>query len=527
MMNFRENLQNWRNLKSWRPYFIIFVLGFLLYSQTLFFGLTYLDDNTLILDRQNILTDFQDNIATIFSTDAFFSGTNFYYRPLLNLSFMIDAQFVDNQYFIYHLDNVLLHIISAILVFILLSKILDKKPLAFFLALIFLVHPALTQAVAWLPGRNDSLVTIFVLAAVLSLISFSARPRLLPIFSYTVFFFLALLTKETAIFLPLLVLGYFLSLGRHDQAKTADKVLVGAFSVLAGFIWLIMRRLAFSKENIGLMAAAWSIIKNFSDALVMGGKMIFPFNLSVLPVSLDSSWLYGIAALALLIAVLFFSRRQRYDYLFFGIIWFLVFFLPPFAISSSAPYFLEHRLYLPLIGFLIIIAEIDWLKEADWRDRRILLGGIILLVFFSTLTLWHSRDFRDPLTFWQAAVRTSPHSPLAQKNLGAMYYLNKQADLAQEHYRVALDLNPFEPMGHNNIGLIYLEQKKYAAAEKELKQELEINPGYDKALFNLGQVYYEQKNYLAAQSLWRETLLANPGYEAAARGLLILENRLK
>jgi len=527
MLNFKENLSDWRDLKSWRPYFIIFVLGFLLYSQTLFFGLTYLDDNTLILDRQNVLADFKDNIATIFSTDAFFSGTNFYYRPLLNLSFMIDAQFAHNQYFIYHLDNVLLHILSAILVFILLSKILNKKSLAFFLSLIFLVHPALTQAVAWLPGRNDSLVTIFILAAVLSLISFSKRPRFISLFSYTIFFFLALLTKETAIFFPFLALGYFFSLGRRDTAKTPDKILVGAFSILAGFIWLLMRSLAFSKENIGLIAAVWSVIKNLPNALVMGGKMVFPFNLSVLPVALDSSWLYGLVALALLLAALFFSRRKRYDYLFFGTLWFLVFFLPPFAISNNAPYFLEHRLYLPFIGFLMILAEIDWVKEADWRHKRTLYGGLILLVFFSALTLWHSRDFRDPLTFWQSAVQTSPHSPLAQKNLGVMYYFNKQTDLALEHYRLALDLNPSEPMSHNNIGLVYLEQKKYAAAEQELKKELEINPGYDKALFNLGQVYYEQKNYLAAESLWRETLIANPGYEAAAQSLLILENRLK
>ncbi|MFA6995335.1 MAG: hypothetical protein WC249_02900 [Patescibacteria group bacterium] len=487
-----EKTRNWRNLKTWRPYFIIFALGFLLYSQTLFFDLTYLDDNTLILDRQNVLADYK-NIATIFSTDAFFSGTNFYYRPLLNLSFMIDAQFGGHHYFVYHLDNIILHIISVILVFVLLSEILTKKSLAFFLSLFFLVHPALTQAVAWLPGRNDSLVAIFILAAVLSLISFSKRPRLLSLLAYTSFFFLALLTKETAILFPLLVLAYFLSIGRRDQTQNTDRILIFVFSFLAGFIWLIMRSLAFSKENVGILSAAWSIINNLPNALVMGGKMILPFNLSVLPVSADSTLIYGIVALALLTIVLFFSRRKRYDYLFFGTVWFLVFFLPPFAISNSAPYLLEHRLYLPLIGFLIILAEIDWIKEANWQNRKVLLAGTMLLIFFSILTLVQSRNFYDPMTFWQAAVKTSPHSPLAQKNLGVMYYFSGDYIQAINHDALALGLNPQEPMVHNNLGVIYMDQKKYREADKEFKSELEVNPGYDKTLDNLQTLYYRQK----------------------------------
>ena len=83
-------LINWQELRSWRPYFILVVLGFVLYSQILSFDLTYLDDNTLIIDNWEIISNLR-NIPLAFSSDAFFSGTNFYYRPLLNVSFMLDA----------------------------------------------------------------------------------------------------------------------------------------------------------------------------------------------------------------------------------------------------------------------------------------------------------------------------------------------------------------------------------------------------------------------------------------------------
>jgi len=492
MTSIPETSKIWQIFKSWRPYFIIAVFVFLLYFPTLFFGLTYLDDNTLILDRYEVLRD-PKSIGIIFSTDAFFSGTNFYYRPLLNLSFMLDAQLGGNQMFFYHLDNILLHIISALLVFLLFKKIGIKKPLALFLTLIFAVHPAISQAVAWLPGRNDSLVAIFVLAAILSYLNYSARPRLKFLIAYAFFFFLAILTKETAIFLPLLLIIHFFTIGRRDHLARIDAYLALAASVASGFIWLVLRSLAFSKENIGLGAALWSVIENLPDAFIMAGKMILPFNLSVLPVSADSTFIFAIIAGILIILALFFSREKRQSLLIFGLGWFLIFFMPPFAISNGAPYFLEHRIYLPLIGFLIICGEIDFIKNLDWTNKKVRVGSLVFLLLLSVLTFNHSKFFKDPLTFWLSAVKTSPHSPLAQKNLGVIYYFSGQNKEAQEHYQEALKVNPEEVMCHNNLGVIYMENKQYDLAMSEFQAELRINPGYDKAVANYERLLILQK----------------------------------
>jgi len=526
MIALKEQFNNWRALRSWRPYFLIFIIGFLLYSQTLFFDLTYLDDNTLIIDRQEVLSDIK-NISTIFSTDAFFSGTNFYYRPFLNLSFMLDAQLGGDSLVVYHLDNIFLHIITVCLIFIVLKKILKKKPLAFFLSFIFLVHPALTQAVAWLPGRNDSLVAIFVLLSFICLLSFFDRPRPLPLIGYALFFLIALLTKETAIFFPFLAIIYLFTIGRHNSLTKNDKFLIILFSFSSGFIWWLMRSLAFSQENIGIAAAMLSIIHNLPSALIMGAKMILPFNLSVLPVPADSSFLWSLIAWPLLIIALIFSHQKRKDYLLFGVAWFLIFFMPPFAISSAAPYILEHRLYLPMVGFLLILAEIDWIKNLDFTKKKVKIISIIILIIFSVLTWQHSQKFSNRLTFWQTAVNNSPHSPLAERNLGAMYYLDGELDQAVVYYNRALELNPNEAMVHNNIGLIYMEKKLYKQAEEEYKKELSLYPTYDKALFNLGLLYYNTGRKEEAGELWRQTLVANPYYYEAYYRLLNLQNQLR
>lgn len=525
MKFWQGKFDDWLSLRSWRPFFLILVIGFLLYGQTLSFGLTYLDDNTLIIDRYETLQD-TNSLSSIFSTDAFFSGTNFYYRPLLNLSFLADTFLAGVNLSAYHLDNILLHILAAGLLFVFLERIIKKRSLAFFLTLVFLVHPALVQAVAWLPGRNDSLLAVFVLAAFLCLMDYSDRPKPLPLFAYSFFLLLALLTKETAILLPFLAIAYFIIKNRRHLSP-ADISLVALYSFSSGFIWLLLRKYAFVTENIGLSAAVWSVIDNIPNAFIMGAKLILPFRLSVLPVAADSSFVLAAIAWPLLIMAIILSRSKDWKNICFGSAWFLAFFIPPFMISSAAPYILEHRLYLPFIGFLVILAEIDWVKNLDFRRRLPRTVAIVILLLLSILSFRHSLYFHDQLSFWRAAVASSPHSPLAQKNLGAMYHLSGQPDQAIGYYRRALELNPEEQLAHNNLGLIYLEQGDYEAAEAELKSELALNPNYDKALFNLGDLYYRQDRRSEAERMFKEALRVNPYHYEAQERLNNLRKQLR
>lgn len=469
-------------LRSWRPYFIIFALGFLLYGRTLFFDYTYFDDSTLILDHAATLQDIR-NIPQVFATDAFFSGDKFYYRPLLNLSFMIDAQAAGTLPFFFHLDNILLHCLAALLVFYFLNLFIGRRPLAFFLSLLFLVHPVMVQAAAWLPGRNDSLLAIFVLATFISFFKFCTAPKLRHYFCYLLFFLAALLTKESAVAIPVLAMFYLFFIKR-DSAKN-DKWLFALGSAVIGLIWFLMRRLALGGEPTNYFSALIGILHNSSALLVHIGKLVLPVNLSVLPILIDSTIIYGILAALLIAAAVFFSRQKRHNYLFFGTLWFLLFLLPSFIRLNTLPDFLEHRLYVPFIGLLIILTELDWIKNLDFGKKIVRAVAIFILAVLAVVSFWHSGAFSDRLTFWQAAAIDSPHSPLAQRNLGAMYYFNGDNEKAERYYQAALMLNPKEEMVHNNLGVIYMDQGDLKRAEAEFRTELQVNPGYDKALVNL------------------------------------------
>lgn len=489
MSNFFSR-DNWRFksdwLTSWRPYFLIFAVGFLLYSQTLFFDFTYFDDSTLILDKAEILQDLS-NVGQMFTTDAFFSVDKFYYRPFLNLSFMLDAQWSGVLPVFFHLTNILLHCLAVGLLFSLLHRLTGRRRLSFFLSLIFLVHPVLTQAVAWLPGRNDSLLAVFVLAAFLAFLNFLERPRPRSYLGYLLLFFCALLTKENAAVLPVLVIFYFLFIDR--RLSRTDRWLIVGGSAAVGFIWFLMRNFVLGGEPINYFSAAAGIIQNAPAILVGLGKLILPVNLSVLPILADSTLVYGLIIAPLLVIAYFLSRARRNNYALFGLAWFFLFLLPSFIRLNDLPDFLEHRLYLSLIGFFIILLEIDWVKNLNFNRKAVKIIGGIILALFAGLTVSQSVYFKDRLIFWERAVADAPHSPLAQRNLGVMHYFAGHLELAEEYYQKSLALNPAEPMAHNNLGVIYLARQDFARAEAEFKKELEINPGYDNALKNLEDLY--------------------------------------
>jgi len=218
-------------LSSWKPFVVLFAAIFIIYGQSIFFELTYLDDNNLFIDHHEIISNIK-SVGTIFSSDAFFSSNRLYYRPLLNFSFMMEAQFGGSNYLVYHLFNLFWHFLATALFFILLKRLSGRPLFSFLAALIFSIHPVISQAVVWLPGRNDSLLAVFILASFLSFLNYFKKPNLKNLLLYSLFFFLALLSKETSLFFPLLIFIYLLTKGKEKKlTKTLNFILTFYFLV--------------------------------------------------------------------------------------------------------------------------------------------------------------------------------------------------------------------------------------------------------------------------------------------------------
>lgn len=509
---------------KYQPYFWIVGLGALTYLWTIFFGFTYFDDSTLILDNLFFLKNLA-NIPAAFITEVFhiLHASAAYYRPLLTLSFMFDAQFSGANPFFYHLTNVVIHIVTSCLIFIFFQKIRIKKEISFLSSIIFAVHPVLTQAVTWIPGRNDSLLTLFSLLSFIFFINFVEFGKVRNAVWHLVFFAAALFTKESGILVPCMIVLYFF-LFEKKQLFSQKLYIAFAWLGTTGF-WMLLRTIALQNPIKYTLAEIGKSIYIGLPAIVLNlGKVFFPFNLSVLPIIQDSILLWGFIAILLIGVLIVFSKNKNNKLIFFGLVWFLVFLLPSFIRPDRqyVPDFLEHRIYLPIIGLFMILSEVKFIKKFSFSNKAGVLVFGILISFFIVINFIHTWVFRDRLAFWQSAVSSSPHHPLAHKNLGAMYYLNGNLDKAEMENKKTLELNSGEPMIHNNLGLIYAAREETKKAEEEYKKELEINPNYDNTLFNYGLLLYQEKRTAEAENMWLATLNVNPDYVDAIKNLFVL-----
>lgn len=474
-------------LSRYRPYLIIILLGLILYSVTVFFDFSYLDDNTLILDNYPIISRVSQ-IGNFFTNDVFLSDNDFYYRPIMSVSLFLDTLVSGNLPWFFHLMNVWLHVLTACLLFALLKKLKSPAPLALFLSLLFLFHPALVQAVAWIPGRNDSLLAIFVLASFINFLKFLEGPRLAHYLTSLLFFALALFTKETALVLPILI-GFYYLLISEKKISVSDcwSFVIGTGAIV--LVWIFFRSLAVSGGTEPLVMIL-SILQNLPALIVGLGRFFWPVDLSIMSVLADNHLIFGLLAVVILTVITGHKQGAPKKYLAFGSLWFLLFLLPSLINPDphSAYYFLEHRLYLPFIGLLMIISQIRFLQTINFRRLPVYGPALLILLLFFTLSAFHLPNFRNRLVFWQSAAKSSPLAPMPARNLGVMLFFDNRTDEALISYRRALELNPQEPMVHNNIGVIYLNEGKFTEAEAEFKRELEINPGYDRAIANLNDL---------------------------------------
>lgn len=476
------------------PYAGIILTGFLLYFHVLYFGITYFDDHISITENRYFSGNIATNIFRAFNCDALSGqgGPPVYYRPLLAVSSILDTQFGGNVVFISHLTNIAIHLTAACLVFLLLTRLGYERLLSFVFSLIWTVHPVLVEAVAWIPGRTDSLLAVFVLAGFLFFLKFLDTKKITDYCFHLLFFALGIFTKETAFILPVICLLYVWLIFKRPPLIAFWIKILPVWWILTAGVWFFLRRAAFiNPMRLEPFNAVISIWKNLIGVLLYLGKMGLPFNLSVLPTLNDSILNYGVMVLICAFVLILLSKSRRNNFIIFGCAWLVLFLLPGFARPNpdETISFMEYRAYLPLFGFIILLLETDLIKSLALKKIRLLLFAGAVISVFAAINFNYSKNFRDRMVFWKNAASNSPHFPLARRNLGAMYYLDGSLDEAEKEYLIALDLNPQEPMVYNNLGLIYMNRGRYEEAEAAFKKELLFNPGYDNAYSNLELLY--------------------------------------
>ncbi|MDD3374444.1 MAG: tetratricopeptide repeat protein [Candidatus Omnitrophica bacterium] len=321
---------------------------------------------------------------------------------------------------------------------------------------------------------------------------------------------------------PVVCLSYLFLVNKEIKRNIIGWQVLGWSIVVVS--WFVARKLAIgSVMSFSTIALMNTSIANLPMTFLYFGKIFLPFNLSILPILPDSNLLYGFFCMIGFSVFLFFCSKENWKYVIFGLFWFFVFLMMAFLKSywSMAHDFQEHRIYLPMVGFVIALAALK--PPQQWRHRNAMgmFSAVVFFLLFVGIQFNHGEKYKDRLSFWVSASKDSPSSPLARRNLGGIYYLAGMLDLSEKEHKRALFLNPHEVGVHNNLGLIYMNQGKPVEAEKEFLQELSIRPNSSLAFYNLGILYYNQGFQKEAEGAFLESIKYNPDYVDAYRMLSI------
>ena len=503
------------------PLLWLAIAGFLLFARTIAFDYTYLDDQTLILNNLNKLSQ-ASFIKQAFTEDVFHAGPGrgYYYRPLLTLTFMADAALGGGKFGMFHFSNIIYHILATFLLFLFFCGTGSDRRRSFLFSLLFLVHPMVTQAVSWVPGRNDSLLAIVVLGGFITFLKYLKTGSSRYLVIHFLLYIAALLTKENAVVLPVLIMVYGVTILRTPLKKFPLPAIVW---LIITMIWAAVRYQALTGgSQLGFSTQMLSAIQNFPAVLPFLGKMLFPLQLSVFPILADMkiSSILGFVVVAILAVIVMLTKPKQWFICIFGILWFLAFLVPSFvSFNHQINNFSEHRSYLSLAGILFLVMACFPVRNSDFSKPLPLLVMGAFILAASVITFLHSASFRNNFTFWENAVETSPSNAFNYNNLGAMYYLAGNLGKAEPLFRKAIEINPVEPMANGNIGLVCMNSNRPEEAEKYYLEEIRINPNYDNAYYNLGLLFYKKSRIDDAITLWEKTISISPYYVDAYKAL--------
>ena len=225
--------------------FLLILITTSVYFRSLFLDYTRLDDSIFIVENARYNSDL-GNLGVSFQRGLFNPTKDAYYRPVFLVDFIVESRLFGTKPAGYHFTNLLFHLISVTLLFYFFRKIGIRELDAFLLTLIFAVHPVLTQAVAWIPGRNDMLLMIFFLSGFILFLKYLDTKKISSLIFQGFFLLIALFTKETAIIIPVIMSGFVLFYKKTPWQKL---IIPGISWFLAIVIWYLVRSTATLARN--------------------------------------------------------------------------------------------------------------------------------------------------------------------------------------------------------------------------------------------------------------------------------------
>jgi hypothetical protein len=506
-------------LKIPYPLLWLSLAAFVVYCPTIFYAFTDLDDSIFVRDFHAYNEDLR-NLLTSFQRGLFDAIKDPYYRPLFMDSMIVNYKISGDGQNIasYHFINILFHITAVIFLYRLFIRLGIGEVRSFILTLLFAVHPVLSQAVAWIPGRNDTMLAIFAFPFLSLAIDYANTGKIKTLVLSAIFLMLAFFTKETAVCVPPVAFVLIVFVLNKKWSDRRNLIQYGVWLIIFA-CWYIIRAMAVPKsEALGLGAVFSGFFHRLPVIIQYTGKIFLPFNLSVFPTQEDTVYYFGFIAIAILAIVLYLNKERKRNIILSGLGIYLLLLLPALFVPNTLnDQTFEHRLYLPMAGMLLVLSQSAFIKN-KYSDKNLVIGGVVVSLLLAILNFQHQKNFADPLAFWTQAATTSPNSAYANMMLGA------REDNLQDSYalfRKAYRLNPKEKYLNFYYGVMLQKEDSVKESEKYLLAEKNTS-GYYECDFYLARVAMERKDMNTAIAELQAYLTKDVKNKIANQNLLLL-----
>ena len=494
------------------PLLLIALVSFGVYFNALFNGFVYDDHsqvlkNTLIRDIRNIPEIFRSNVWTFEGAPP----TSNYYRPMLNLFYMFNYYVFGLQAWGFHLVNILFHAGNSVLVFLIMSRLLDgfttrtdggaplllSSPLI--AALLFAAHPIHVEAVTWIAGLSDVSFAFFYLLSFYLYVRSRGSYRWQYVFS-VLFFFLAVLCKEPGLTLPVLLIAYDHAFGNRPVWRFAQMMRYAAFLLVAAFYFVIRFRVlgGFTPlQRLAKLSAAEQIINVFPLFGQYLQKLLLPINLNFWPVFNPITSLVSVegilsVCLAMIFAGALVLALKKDKMVFFSLVLVVAPLAPALYLKGviGKP-FADRYLYLPSVGFAMLTAYFFSWAKAHHQGAARLLPFVLALVLASYAwgTVSRNKVWKDEYSLFEDTVKKSPDSVVPRLEFGNALLARGMFDEAIAQYQVARRMEPRLYVIYHHLGLAFAGEDRLSEAIEQYILALALNPNSAEIHSDLGRAY--------------------------------------
>jgi tetratricopeptide (TPR) repeat protein len=525
------------SVKSFLVFIFFTVFVIVIYSNT--FTSPFILDDLIRIEENPVIRVGEFSIPRIIKA-GFDSSKS---RPIAFISFALNHSLHQYDVFGYHVLNISIHILAGFCLYLFIkttfriptlqSRYTHTDMLAFFAALIWLVHPIQTQSVTYIVQRMTSMASLFFILSLLfyayGRLAENRRKTLLWWIVSAASWLLSLGCKQISAVLPLCVFLYewFFFQGLSKQWFRRNlKYLLG---VIAFFILLFLVYTGFSP---------WEKIKSLHDyaqhefsvaqrLLTQFRVILLYISLILLPLSgrlnldydlaLSRSLIDPISTLLCLIAIggmvalaLYLAKKERL--ISFCILWFFANHLIESSILPLAIIF-EHRNYLPtmMVGLIPVVLVYRYIT-LDWLKMSLL---ALLVAVLAVGTYQRNRVWESEISLWSDVIKKSPNKARPHFNLGAAYSKQNRSEEAVPFYKRALEINPNLAESHVNLGKALEQQNKVDEAFDHYKTALKLKPNLPEAHTNIGSILAKKGRTEEATQHFQSALEIRPHYAPA------------